>query len=78
MREAVGSSRIRRRTSLKKCLGDLDHLLVRAREIADRFVRIEIETELGKQAFGAPTHLGRRAEIRKRVISRPRKDSAPR
>ena len=39
--------------------GDLDHLLVRcAREIADGFARIEIETKLGKQAFGTPTHLG--------------------
>jgi hypothetical protein len=32
-------------------------LLVRAREIADGLSRIEVEPELGKQAFGTPTHL---------------------
>jgi hypothetical protein len=32
----------------QKRLGNLDHLLVRPREIADRLARIEIEAELGK------------------------------
>ena len=42
VREAVGSSRIRIAPCSKR-FGNLDHLLMSAREIADGLVRIEIE-----------------------------------
>ena len=78
VREAVGSSRISSRTLFKQRLGNLDHLLMGAGEIAHGLPRIKIEAKFGQHKLRAIVHALHAQEAKTRDLRGPAKDSAPR